>query len=131
MLLQDRNIRDIEVKFVGFVPNEEVNAEIKALTDELYMRAPSDSYLKTTFTIQNGAVKGLAQLISINGRFEAVAEDVDVHALAKKLMYRMKRKLDDWRSHRILGVEDLTGNMLEGPAKQKLAANKEAFQSKM
>lgn len=131
MLDQDMSIRDIEVKFVGFTPSEEVNAEIMALTEELYMRAPSDSFLKATFTIQNGAVKGMIQLISVNGRFEAVAEDVDVHVLAKKLTHRMKSKLEEWRSHRVLDVEDLTCNFVVDGVHQNMMPEHENLHSKL
>lgn len=108
MLTQDMNVRDIEVKYVGFNPSDDVNSEIQTLTDELYMRAPSDSCLKAIFTIQNGAVKGLVQITSAGGRFEAVAEDIDAHLLAKKLVHRMKRKLEEWRDHRVFEGEHST-----------------------
>jgi hypothetical protein len=92
---------NIIIKYKGVQPNEQTDNQIKRLTEVLINEAPSESCIRTS--IVNAGERGFTGLIRVNsteGSFFTKARDETLLGLASKLVEKVRKQIQNWKSVR-------------------------------
>lgn len=94
----------VTVNYKGFKPNQDTEAELKAITDRLQDEAPSESSLNATFTKARGnEYSGCIRIHFSEGIFSARADAYDLKTVIEKIVLRLREQLNRWKSVRFGG----------------------------
>ncbi|NJL25838.1 MAG: hypothetical protein HC902_12145 [Calothrix sp. SM1_5_4] len=91
---------DVKIRFSGFEPTQELRSAIYVLLNQLYLKSPSRSFVKVTFTLTNGIFEGVIKVTSTAENFVAKATDAHVANLSHKLVDAVHGQLEKWKSLR-------------------------------
>ena len=87
--------------FHGFSPSRITRSFLEEKMSALQDEAPYGAFLRAEFTNHEGdIIKGLVAIHSSAGRFFAVGHGPDLHDVTHKLIQRVRRQLDRWKSRR-------------------------------
>ena len=91
---------DVRILFAGFEPTADLRAGLSILLDQLYLKAPSRSFMSVTLTLTGGIFEGVLAVTSSAGDFVARATDHGAAELASKLGDGVTAQIDRWKSLR-------------------------------
>lgn len=91
---------DYSVQFDGFEPSSETRSAIDIVLRQLYLRAPSRSFLKATFTRTGDIFEGVINITSRAGEFVVEATDKQLKLVGEKLIDGLGSQLEKWRAIR-------------------------------
>lgn len=91
---------DLLLRFQGFQPTEEVRSYLNERMSELQEEAPYGARLDATFSRHGQSMKGVVTIHSFAGKFFAVASGANLVDVTQRLIERLRRRLDRWKSRR-------------------------------
>ena len=93
---------DVKIRYSGFEPSHDFRSALDILLNELHLKAPSQSFIKATFTLTNGIFEGVIKVTSAAENFVVKASDGNVAELKRALFDRLGTQLEKWKSLRCL-----------------------------
>lgn len=92
---------DFVIQYHGFSPSRFAQSYIQDLMEKLRDEAPASAALRISITkVDKHAFKGFIRISSQAGSFFAQASSSKLTGVAHRLLERMRRKLDKWKSRR-------------------------------
>ena len=91
---------NLELKFVGFNPDDRFKNTISQVAEVLYSSAPSDSDLKLVVEKSKNTIRASGRIVSQTGIFVADCLGHTPIRAIQKLERKMRKQLDWWKLHR-------------------------------
>lgn len=93
---------DVKIKYSGFEPTHDFRSALDILLNELHLKAPSQSFIKATFSATNGIFEGVIKVTSVAENFVVNASDKTLSGVKSKLFDTLASQLEKWKSLRCL-----------------------------
>lgn len=95
--------QDVRIQFVGFKPADPTAHKLEAWAEELHEESPSESSMKATYSRQGKEYRGEIKITSRAGEFFVAARGVNLYAVGRDALKRMRRQLSQWKARRFDG----------------------------
>lgn len=90
-----------DLKIQGFHPSEFTRTYLNEKMASLRCEAPFGSHLRATFTRHDRIIKGVVTISSSAGQFFAVASGTQLKDVTQKMLERIRKQLERWKSQRL------------------------------
>lgn len=93
---------DVIVQYTGFTPTEYMREYIEKLLREVREESPSTSIVNASICLADRCFKGTIRINSCIGGFFAIATDVRLKLVGKKMAEQIRKQLNRWKETRFV-----------------------------